>query len=301
MEDFTSAVMTRLGSPAGTKATADALEEATTRIGGVFDDVVSGLNVAPDQGALVKFSGAMKSYRELAPKDTAPPIFENVNRALVSSFRTGKPIEASTVKAWRSSLSKLTRSPDQAIREAAVEAVDAIDDTIEGALIAAGRPEDIARLSEARGMYRNLLAVESAAQRADIEGVISPLALRTALLQQGRRRYVQGKGDLAPITRAAADVLKPLPQSGTAPRISAGQVFSNAPAGGAAGLGAFGLGLDPLTAVAIGGAATVAPVLRNQFLASNAGQRYFQNQLLKEFGPIVDRRAVGMAPGLLAD
>jgi hypothetical protein len=300
LKDFTSAVMTRVGSPSGTKATADALEEATSRIGGVFDDVVKNVNVAPDPSGLMNFSSALKVYRDLAPKDTAPQILENVNKQLVDAFRSRKPIPADTVKTWRSTISKLTKSPDQATREAAVEAVEAIDDMIEGALTAAGRPQDIARLGEARNQYRNLLAIESAAQRSDIEGVISPLALRTALLQQGRRRYVQGKGDLAPITRAAADILSPLPQSGTSPRISAGQVLSGAPTGGAAGLGAFGIGLDPLTATAIGTATTVAPIARNQFLSSSPGQRYFENQLLRQFGPIVDQRMIGVLPGLLA-
>lgn len=301
LEDFTSAVMTRVGSPAGTKATADALEEAATRIGGVFDDVVKNVNVSPDPSGLMNFSSALKTYRDLAPKDTAPQIFENVNKQLVAAFRSRKPIPAETVKTWRSTISKLTKSPDAATREAAVDAVEAIDDMIESALTAAGRPQDIARLGEARNQYRNLLAVESAAQRADVEGVISPLALRTALLQQGRRRYVQGKGDLAPITRAASDILKPLPQSGTSPRISAGQVLSGASGGTGVGLAAgFGFGIDPLTATALGTATAAAPVLRNQFLSSGPGQRYFQNQLLNEFGPVVDRRMSGILPGLLA-
>lgn len=300
LEDFTSAVMTRAGSPAGTKATADALEEAASRIGGVFDDVVKNVNVSPDPSGLVNFSAALKTYRDLAPKDTAPQILENVNAQLVTAFRSRKPIPAETVKTWRSTISKLTKSPDQATREAAVDAVEAIDDMIEGALTAAGRPQDIARLGEARNQYRNLLAIESAAQRADVDGIISPLALRTALLQQGRRRYVQGKGDLAPITRAASDILSPLPQSGTSPRISAGQIFSGAAGGTGAGLGAVGIGIDPLTATALGAATAAAPVLRNQFLSSGPGQRYFQNQLLGEFGPIVDQRIMGVVPGLLA-
>jgi hypothetical protein len=301
LDDFTSAVMTRVGSPAGTKATTDALEEAATRIGGVFDDVVKGVDVSPDPSGLMGFSAALKTYRDLAPKDTAPQILENVNKQLVTAFRTKKPIPAETAKTWRSTISKLTKSQDQATREAAVDAIEAIDDMIEGALKAAGRPQDIARLGEARNQYRNLLAIESAAQRANVEGVISPLALRTALLQQGRRRYVQGKGDLAPITRAASDILQPLPQSGTSPRISAGQVLSGASGGTGVGLAAgFGFGIDPLTATALGAAAAAAPIARNQFLSSGAGQRYFQNQLLGEFGPIVDQRMIGVVPGLLA-
>jgi hypothetical protein len=300
LEDFTSAAMTRVGAPPGTKATADAMVEAEARLGKVYKDVLANTDIAPGSGDLANMSGAIKTYRDLAPKDSAPGMFENVNKALVDSFRSGKTIPADDVYSWRSTFSKLTKSKDDATRTAAIEAVDALDDLIENTLVAAGRSDDVARFGTARGQFRNLFAIEKAAERADIEGIISPLALRTALLQQGRRRYVQGKGDLAPITRAAADVLRPLPQSGTAPRLTAGQLFSGAPGGTGVGLGAFGLGLDPLTATAVGAATTVAPLARNQFLSSGVGQRYFQNQLMPEFGPIVDQRMIGVVPGLLA-
>lgn len=299
LEDFTAAAMRRVGSTA-TRATPDALEEAAARIGGVFDDVVQGVSVVPTPNDLNRMSQVLQSYRQLAPRESAAPIFTNINKALVQSFRTGNDIPASTLKSWRSTLSKLRTSPDTAMREAAIEATDAIDEIINSALTQAGKPEAIGRLAEARNQYRNLLALESAAARSDIEGVLSPLALRTALLQQGRRRYVQGQGDLAEMTRAASDILRPLPQSGTQPRISARELIPGAAGGGAAGLGAVGLGADPFTATLIGAAAAGAPALRNQLMASGAGQRYFQNQLLGEFGPIVDQRMIGLAPGLLA-
>jgi hypothetical protein len=300
LEDFTSAVMSRVGAPAGTKATADALVETETRLGNVYKSVLEGTDVSPSSADLSAMSKAIGTYTEMSPTTNAPGLFENVNKALVDSFRNGTTIPATNLYSWRKKFSKLTKSTDDATRDAAIEAVDAMDDIIENTLRTAGRADDLAKFGEARGQFRNLFAIEKAAERADIEGVISPLALRTALLQQGRRRYVQGKGDLAPITRAAADILSPLPQSGTSPRISAGQVLSGAPTGGAAGLGAFGIGLDPLTATAIGAATTVAPIARNQFLSSSPGQRYFENQLLRQFGPIVDQRMIGVLPGLLA-
>lgn len=301
LEDFTSAAMSRVGAPPGTKATADAMVEAETRLGKVYKDVLANTNIAPGSGDLANMSRAIKAYRDLAPKNTAPGMFENVNKALVSSFRSGKTIPADDVYSWRKTFSTLTKSKDDATRTAAIEAVDALDDLIKNTLVAAGRADDVARFETARGQFRNLFAIEKAAERADVEGIISPLALRTALLQQGRRRYVQGKGDLGPITRAASDILKPLPQSGTAPRLSAQQVLGGASGGTAAGLSAFGLGMDPLTSVIVGGLAAGTPAARNAMLASDIGQAYFLNQLMPKAGPIIDRRAIGMAPGLLAD
>lgn len=297
--DFTAAVMKRIGSEA-TRATPDALEEASKRIGGVFDDVVRDVSTVPTRSHTGKMAQAIETYQQLAPKEAAAPIFKNVQKALTNSAIQNKPIEANTLKTWRSTLSKLTTSPDAATREAAIQSVDAIDDVINDALVAAGKPEAVKALTEARGQYRNLLAIERAASRADIEGILSPAQLRTALLQQSRRKYVQGKGDLAELTRAAADVLKPLPQSGTQPRTVAGELVSGATGGTGAGLGAFGLGADPATATIIGALATATPAVRNRLLASEAGQRYFANQLMREAGPVLDERVIGLLPGLLS-
>ena len=297
--DFTKAVMRRIGSTAS-RATADALEESATRIGKVFNDVVDGVSVMPSRDNLISMNNALKTYKQLAPKSTAAPIFKNVQKALNQSAVSGQAIPADVLKTWRSTMSKLTKSSDAAMREAAIESLEAIDDAINASLIAARKPEAIAQLREARGQYRNLLAIEDAAKRADVEGVLSPLQLRSALITQGRRRYVQGKGDLGPITRAASDVLKPLPNSGTQQRLSAGQMLPGAAGGTGAGLGAAGLGLDPLTATAVGAATAVAPSVRNRFLASGAGQRYFQNQLMQQARPLLDKQLVRTAPGLLS-
>jgi hypothetical protein len=299
LEDFTAAAMKSVGSTAR-KATPDALEEATSRIGSVFDDAIVGVEIAPSTQDLTAMSKALEVYRQLAPKTAVAPIFKNINKELVRAFRSGNPIPAESVAAWRSNLSKLTTSADPAARGAAVAALDAVDDAISTALVAAGKPEVVAKLSEARNHYRNLLALESAAQRSDT-GIITPAQLRNALLVQGRRRYVQGKGDLGPLARAGVEVLDSLPNSGTQQRLSAGQLASGAASGTGAGLGAFGLGVDPFLATGIGAAATATPFLRNQFLSSGMGQKYFLNQLMQKAGPAVTKKgAAAMLPGLLA-
>ena len=298
--DFTAAAMKSVGSTA-TRATPDALEEAATRIGGVFDSVVAGAKHVPDPSDLTAMSQALATYRQLAPSTSAAPLFTNINKELVKAFRTGNEITADTLKTWRSTLSKLTTSSDAGMREAAIASLEVVDDMIGKALTAAGKPQAIQQLAQARNQYRNLLAIEQAAARAGVEGVISPLQLRTALLQQGRRRYVQGKGDLGEVTRAAADILKPLPQSGTAPRLAARDIMGGAAGGTGVGLGAAGVGVDPVLATVLGATAALAPTARNAFLASNVGQRYFLNQLMRPAGPLIDQRAVGMMPGLLSE
>ena len=117
-------------------------------------------------------------------------------------------------------------------------------------------------------------------------------------MTQGRRAYLQGQRDIAPVTMAAASLMKPLEQSGTQPRQAAQQFLSGATGGAGVGLGAFGLGLDPVTSAAVGGTVAMMPGLRNAFLSSPAGQRYYQNQLIPENtgGPW---QMTGTLPGLM--
>ncbi len=299
MEDFTAAALQTIGTNAR-RATPDVLEEATKRIGGVFDDVVRGVDVMPAPANISRINQAVDTFREMAPKETAAPIFRNIQRALVRAYDKSEPIPASNVSSWRSTLSKLTTSNDTATREAAKEALEAVDDVINTSLAAAGRPEAVQQLSQARNQYRNLLAIERAAQRSET-GILSPAQLRTALLQQGRRRYTQGGGDLGPLTRAGNEVLDTLPQSGTQPRLSAQQLAANTGTGTGAGLFSYAMGADPVTAGGIGLAATAAPIVRNRFLSSGVGQQYFQNQLMNRAGPILSASdAARSVPGIMA-
>ena len=299
LEDFTGAALKRIGST-GKGATPEVLVEANSRIGTVFNDVVDGVNVMPTGKDLASMSKGLETYRQLSAGGQVKPIFLNINKELVKSFRTERPIPAEIVKNWRSMLSKLTRDADAATREAAISTMNAVDDTINAALVAAGKTESIKKLATARDQYRNLLAIEKAAERANIEGIISPKALRTALLGQSRRGYAQGKRDLDKLTKAAAEVLSDLPNSGTSQRLTAQQLLPSAGTGTAAGLGAAAFGVAPVTAGVIGLGAALAPPARNALLSSKAGQAYMQNQLIKGGAASAGQGAAAMAPGLLS-
>jgi hypothetical protein len=275
-----------------TRATPDVLDDGFKTIGRVFDDVVSGVDVTPDAAALTKMSGALATYRQLTPSTSAPPIFQSINKELVKSFRTGAPIPASAVKNWRSNLSKLTRSPDAATREAAIEAMEAVDDTITAALQQAGKPEAVQKLATARGQYRNLLAIETAASRAGEDtaiGLLSPSNVRNAIVMQGRRGYVTGKrGDLGELSRAAEGVIKPLPTTtaGGVRDISNLLPLALAGAGGATG------GIPGAVAGAL------LPFAGRELVGMGPIQAYLANQAAS--APLSARGMASTIPGLLA-
>jgi hypothetical protein len=292
-DDFTKAALKTIGTDA-TRATPEVLAESANRIGKVFDDVLSGVDVTPDAKALTDFSDALATYRQLAPKSVEVPLLANINKEMVRSFRSGTPIPATTMATWRSSLSKLTTSADTAIREAAIAALDAVDNSMTSTLTAMGRVDDVARLAEARGQWRNFLAIQKAASRAGEEralGVISPSALRNEIALQGRTAYAQGRrGDIGDLARAGEAVMKPLPT------VAAGGV-RNVPGVSSLISGAAGSAIGgPMGAVA----GMMAPSLYAAARMTKPMQAYLQNQLVQPGGPILSPQIARTIPGLLA-
>lgn len=292
-DDFTKAALKTVGTDA-TRATPEVLASTAKRIGQVFDDVLQGVDVTPDAQAVTEFSSAMATYRQLAPKATSVPLLENINKELVRSFRGGAPIPAKTLATWRSSLSQLTTSADTATREAALSALEAVDNSLASTLTAAGRTDDLARLAEARGQWRNYLAIQKAASRAGEEralGVISPSALRNELALQGRTAYATGRrGEIGDLARAGEAVMKPLPT------VAAGGV-RNVPGVSALLSGAAGSAIGgPAGAVA----GMLAPSVYNAARMTAPMQAYLANQLVSRGGNVLTPDILRTVPGLLA-
>lgn len=296
-EAFTKAALKTAGTDA-TRATPEVLAEMSSRIGAVFDDVTRGLDVVPDANGLTALSGAVNTYKSLAPTGSQAPLISNILKETTKFYRGGNPVPAATVNTWRSGLSKLTASADAATREAAQMALEAVDDMLTGAMTAAGKPENVARLATARGEWRNFLAIQKAASGAGegaAAGLLSPSALRNAVVQQGSAAFAQGRrGDLGRLARAGEGVMKQLPDSGT----PAG-MFARVPSGTVpGGLGALIGGSLGGTSGAVAGAVlgSMAPGVAGAIRMSGPVQNYLANQLMN---PISARMGTGAAAGLL--
>jgi hypothetical protein len=299
-DDFTAAALKTIGA-SGPRATPEVLKATSEKIGAVFDDVVKGVDITPDKATLDASAKALETYRLLAPKAAASPLISSVHQALVGSFRSGNPIAASTLKSWRTNLSKLTTSADEATRTAAREMMDAVDDAMAASLTTAGRTGDIARLSEARSQWRSLLAIEGAAAKAGEDaavGIISPARLASELTRQGKTSWTRGtRGDIADLSRAGVGVMSPLPT--VAPGAMRG-IEGLPRLGGMSMGGAMGAATgSPLLAGLLGLAGYVAPDMLN---AARAGPL---QGILARMGEqagtkILDPRLLGTIPGALA-
>lgn len=280
-EAFTKAALKTTGTDA-TRATPEVMKATADRIGSVFDDVVKGVDVTPDPQAVTALSQAVDTYKSLAPTSGQAPLIGNILKDTVKAAREGNTIPAATLKVWRSNLSKLTVSADDATRAAAVEALEAVDDMMATALNTAGRADDVARLAEARMQWRNFLAVQRAATGAGegaAAGLVSPSALRNSVVGQGRSGYAQGtRGDIAELARAGEAVMKKLPTSGTAENIRA-----MLPSGVWGGIGAGGGAMtgNPMLAMAGAAVGTMVPGALGALRMSGPMQAYLANQLVK--------------------
>lgn len=292
-EALTRAALRTAGANAD-RATPEVLAETARRIGSVFDDVAKGADVTPDPATVNALAQANQTYLQLAPKSSQAPIIGEIVKRMTGAFRSGQSIPARTINSWRSNLSKLTTSNDGATRTAAIDAMNAIDDAMASTLTNMGRANDVARLATAREQWRNFLAIQRAATGAGEEtaaGILSPSALRSAVVQQGRASYAQGqRGELGNLARAAEGVIKPLPTSGTAENIRALGI----PALGWAGAGAAaGSGLGGPVGATLGSmVGAAAPAVMGAARMSRPVQGWLSNQMVGAGGPVMSSNAL---------
>lgn len=273
-EQFTGAILNRVGETAN-RATPDVIDRAFKRIGGQFDDVATRNNVMADRNLGHSLTTVEQEYNSLVgPSQRAPVVANTIKDIGDLAVQNGGHITGDQYNAITSRLARQARGAktDPQLQEALYGLRESLDDAMERSLRASGNVADLAALQEARNQYRNLMVVEKAATGAGsnaAEGIISPSALRNAVVQQNRRSYARGQGDFADLARAGEAIMRPLPQSGTAPRQNLQHALTLL--GGAAGGAAGGF---PGAAAGI-----VAPAVAGRVLMSRPVQAYLGNQV----------------------
>lgn len=300
-EQFTSAALRRAGENAP-RATPEVIDRAFNRIGQQFDGLAARNQIVPDQKLAADLQTVAAEYTSLVPESMRAPVVMTVANDIVDAIRRG-PIAGDAYQALRSRLERAARTSraDPQLSDALRGMRESLDDAMQRS-IAQNNPRDLGGWQQARRQYRNMLVLEKAATGAGENaalGLISPSQLRNATVQQGRRAFARGQGDFAELARAGEALMKPMPQSGTAPRLRAqnlGAALLPTIAGASAG-GAYGAkegGIGGAMAGALAGAAL--PRAAGALMMSPAGQRYLTNQLLA--GPLSpELRAIG---GLLS-
>jgi len=292
-QQFTAAALRRAGETAD-RATPDVLDGAFRRIGGDFEGVAQRNRVVADTHLGHDLATVEAEYNNLVGPTQRAPVVSNTMADIGNIVaQNGGHLTGEQYNALTSRLARQARGAkaDPQLQEALTGTRGALDDAMERSLQASGNTADLDTLRTARRQYRNLLTVEKAATgagAATAEGLISPSALRNATVTQNRRAYARGQGDFADLARAGEGVMKPLPNSGTAPRqyMQHMATFAGGVAGGATG------GLPG----AVAGIA--APAVAGRVLMSRPVQAYLGNRVL---GPATENRGVNaVAAAMLA-
>ncbi len=280
-EQFTRAALSRAGVNAD-RATPEVIDNAFTRIGNQFDSLATRNTLKPDRKLQNDLVDTWRNYMSVTPPNARVPIVADMMTDINNALKNGGSLDGKTYQSLRSRLDRVARgSRDPELANTLRDIRSALDDGMERS-IAATNPKDLGGWRNARKEYRNMLVLEQAATGAGenaAAGLISPSALRNATVaKHGRRNYARGSGDFAELARAGEGVMKPMPQSGTAPRTAIRNMGAALPALLGAGAGGVAGGGPGAIAGMVAGAAL--PAFAGRLMMTPAGQAYLKNQLL---------------------
>lgn len=289
-EQFTEAALRRAGVQ-GDRATQDVINQAFTTQGARFDALANVSTARMTAGDANRIAASIRNYERMTPPTNQMPFIREITTDLVR--HAGNPIAGPVYQRYRSAIETAARETTDPLAARALRDIrNTLDDAVERGLPRAQQGQ----WRDARTHYRNLLVVAKASGGAGEQaanGIITPAQLANATrVVHGQRNYQRGQGDYAALARAGEAIMKPMPQSGTAPRMMAmqlGQTVAGGAAGGAMGGDPASAGIGALAPWLIRGAAGRA-------IASPPVQRYLANQALPQAIVNARRSSYASAP-----
>ena len=274
-EQFTAAALRRAGVQDANRATPEVIDGAFKNLGSKFDQLAAQNPLKADNTLIQRLRRVQTEYDELVPPSQRAPVMGALMDDIKNLARPGEMVSGDVYHATRSRIDRLSRAAksDPQLSNALRGWREALDDAMERGIPPANRGQ----WREARTQYRHLLSIEKAvngAGEAAATGLVSPSQLRNAVRTQNSRLYARGKDELGNLARAGEAIMKPLPQSGTAPRAAAQHAFTMI--GGIGGNSVAGLP-GALAGVAM-------PAMTARTLMSKPVQNWLSNQAMA--GPI---------------
>ncbi len=223
---FTGAVLRRMGASGDELATAPVIDREVGRISNQFESLAARNTLTPDRQLNNDFLQTAQRYVETVIPTQRAQGSKNVESIIMdvvdSIQQNGGQMSGQLYQATRSRLGVMAEGVRQSDPQLST-AIKGIQTSLDDAMGRSISPADRAAWGEAKSQWRNWKAIEKATTGAGsqtAEGFISPSQLRGAVAGQNRGQYARGHGDLAEIARAGEAILRPLPQSGTAPRLN---------------------------------------------------------------------------------
>jgi len=286
-EQFTQAVLRRAGVDAE-RATPEVIDDAFKRIGNQFDRLAANNTLHPDQVMGPQIRQAVDRYNGNVSPPMRAPVIRGYQEEIAQALGANNGvIPGPAYASLRSRMEAAARSAPSEVADTLRGIKNALDHAMERHLQRIGS-SDLGAWQQVRREYRNILPIERAVTGGGgAEGLISPSALRAAMVNQSRRGYARGTGDLSRLAKAGEDVMRPLPNSGTAPRA----YMMSLPASAGALVGGVMSG-NPL--LAAGGALGVlGPPVGGRALMSRPVQNFFARPRPFNYGPTMGASGAG--------
>jgi hypothetical protein len=292
---FTNAAMRKAGgSGLAEPGNLGALKD---NLGKGFDSISKRNTLRADQQIINDMNRANMEYGKVLKSDQKS-IFGKLGNDIIDKFRQGKgSMSGEQYQTIRSRLTRMVqnyRNNDPEFSDAIRGLRDALDSGMDRSIM----PADKGAWTALRRKYGNYKVLERASLGGGEDaalGVISPARLRMAASSGNRGGFATGKSDFTELAKAGQALMTPLPNSGTAGRISARSLGQLGPSivGAGAG-GAYGAQNEGGFTGALAGALAgfVAPKAVGKLLMSKAGQRYLANQLIKSGPMTAGKRAL---------
>jgi hypothetical protein len=235
-------------------------------------------------------------YLGSTPGQTLPPKLRNVATEILDAATnpSGAPLSGSRLREWRTALGRYTTSGDEAIRDAAHELRNVIDEATTDALTAAGKTAEVAELAQLRTQYRNLLVIADATTRGGrggASGVLTPERVSTSAKRVfTRQSYAMDRATgLAQLSRDAEMIIGAVPAvkpGGVRDVVNTGMMaLGGATVGAQAG--------SPMMALGGAVAGAAAPTLGRELMRSGVMQSAVMQPQNLLAGPM------SVVPGLL--
>lgn len=266
---FNNAVLNTIGEN-GPAATQEVMNRASTRINGVFHDVLSRNNVTVTDPLLTRIS----EIQQAATREERRPVSALAD-LLISHVDANGTIPGQAAYSVKKDLDRLASSPDTTLAYHARQLRTALMDGINDSLPQADRDA----FAQARQQFRNMKQIEPAIDKEGA-GNISPATLANVMGQKANRQasvYGRGNQDLVELAQSGKMLLgDKAPNSGTTARAAmqlVGPLAATALGGGYDAYNGDYAGAVGHAALA-GGAAILYPKMAQRFINNPATANY---------------------------
>lgn len=280
MEDqaraFTDAAMRRAGGSG--LADGDNLRALQGTLSQGFDDISARNALTLDAPLAKDILGTLNEYNSVLPAEQKA-ILGNIASDVVDRMKAGggrlTGRDYQTIRSRLSTRAKNARGSDNELASAYRGLRDALDNAMDRSIA----PGDAGKWGDLRRQWGNLKVLERAATGGGEDaalGMISPARLRMAASSGNQGAYARGQSDFAELAKAGQAVMTPLPNSGTASRLSARNIGTGVTSILGAGAGS-GAGVPGAMAGAFLG--SLAPTVAGRAMMTGPAQRYLSNQV----------------------